>query len=466
MTTTVATNAGTEVAKRARFDGLIWLVLGSLLFVTLGAALERIFPDSMADFGSVYYGSRCLLRHADPYKTSDLVQTFQDDAKVYASAPEPLQHVVKICVNLPTMLALVIPFALMPWGLGHVLWMSLIATSFILAAYLMWSVGSRGAPVISGALIGLFLIESEMLLEIGNPAGIAVSLCVIAVWCFLKDRFVPLGVLCLALSVVCKPHVAGLVWLYFLLAGGLYRKRAWQTLAVTAVVIVPAALWVWHVAPHWMAELNANLQTASMHGNTDDPGPAALDPRFHGAIMISLQTVFSVFRDDPRFYNLMTYLICGPLLLVWLFTTLRRRFSQEGAWLALASIAALSMLPLYHRLHDTSLLLLAFPAFAMLWAKGGPTSWLALIFTGAAAVFTGDFPVQFLAIESAHLRASTPGLLGQVLTLTLARPVPLVLLATGIFYLWAYVRHSAPDPDDGQAEKTMQPCNFEFQQGS
>ncbi len=114
---------------------------------------------------------------------------------------------------------------------------------------------------------------------------------------------------------------------------------------------------------------------------------------------------------------------------------MRRRFSQEGAWLALASIAALSMLPLYHRLHDTSLLLLAFPAFAMLWAKGGPTSWLALLFTGAGAVFTGDFPVQILAIQSAHLRASTPGLPGDVLTLALARPVPLVLLAMGILSL-------------------------------
>ena len=309
----MATDAGTEAQKRARFDGLIWFALGSVMFVILGIAFERTSSASMADFGSVYYGSRCLLQHADPYKTSDLVRTFQSDTKEYASAAEPLHHVVMICVNLPTMLAVVIPFALLPWGMAHVLWMMTITTVFILAAYLMWSIGAMNAPIASGALIGLFLIESEMLIEVGNPSGIAVSLCVIAVWCFLRDRFVPLGVLCMALSLVCKPHVAGLVWLFFLLAGGLYRKRAWQTLAVTAMFIVPAAIWVWHVAPHWMAELHANLQTASMHGNTDDPGPGALEPRAHGAIIVSLQTVFSVFRDDPRFYNPMTYLVCGPL---------------------------------------------------------------------------------------------------------------------------------------------------------
>jgi len=58
-------------------------------------------------------------------------------------------------------------------------------------------------------------------------------------------------------------------------------------------------------------------------------------------------------------------------------------------------------------------------------------------------VLTGDLPVQLLAIHSAHLRESTTGLSGQLLTLVLARPVPLVLLSMGIFYLWVYVRHAS-----------------------
>jgi len=428
--------------NKARFDGLIIFVFGCMMFVMWGSFFERVSPESMADFRSVYYGAQCLIQHSDPYQKNDLVRTYQADQKVYDSTPEPLRRVVMFCVNLPTVLLFVAPLALLPWGPAHLIWMFLTAASFILAAYLMWSLGARNAPLISGALIGLFLCGSEMLLEIGNPAGIEVSICVIAVWCFLRDRFVAVGVLCLALSVAAKPHVAGLVWLYFLLAGGLYRKRAWQTLAVTAVVSLVAVIWVSHVAPHWIGELQGNLKTASTHGSVDDPGPAGVNTQFHGAIMISLQTVFSVFRDDPRFYNLLSYLLCGPLLVVWMITTLRRGFSQERTWLALAAIAALSMLPIYHRLHDTSLLLLAFPAFAMLWAKGSPVSWFALVFTSASAVFNCDFPVQWLAIHSAHMRESTQGLPGQLLTLVLARPVPLVLLVSGIFYLWVYVRHA------------------------
>jgi hypothetical protein len=333
-----------------------------------------------------------------------------------------------------------------------------IASSTILAAYLMWDLGADAAPQILGGLIAIFLAGSELLIEIGNAAGIVVSLCVIAVWCFLKDRFIPAGILCFALSLAIKPHVAGPVWLFFLLAGGLYRKRALQTLAMTAVLSLCAAFWVWCVAPHWMTELESNLQTISVHGNLNDPGPASLDPRRHGAITISLQTAVSVFRDDPHFYNPITYLLCAPLLLVWAITTLRRRFSQEGARLALAAIAALSMLPLYHRLHDTGLLLLVFPAFAMLWAKGGPTSWLALLFTGAGALMTSDITVQQLAIHSAHLRESTSGLTGQLLTVLLARPVPLILLAMGVFYLWVYVRHAVADAHKGQAIGATQNC--------
>ena len=430
---------------RIRFDGFLLFVLGSLLFVVVGGFCALVFPTSMADFRSVYYGARCLVQHSDPYRVSDLQRAYQAEYKDYVSTPEPLRRVVMFCVNLPTVLVFSTPFALLPWGPAHVLWMILIAVGFILAAYLVWSLCARDAPVISGALIGVFLLGSELLLEIGNTAGIVVSLCAIAVWCFLKDRFAPAGVLCLAVSLAIKPHVAGLVWLFFLLAGGLYRKRALQTLAMTAVLSLSAAFWVSHVAPHWIVELQANLHTASVHGNLDDPGPAGVDPQSHGAIEISLQTVVSVFRDDPRFYNPITYLLCAPFLLVWAITTLRRRFSQESAWLALAAIAALSMLPLYHRLHDTGLLLLAFPAFATLWAKGGPTAWLALLFTSASAIVTCDFPVQWLAIHSAHLRDSTPGLPGQLLTVVLARPVPLVLLAVGTFYLWVYVRHAGSE---------------------
>jgi len=57
--------------------------------------------------------------------------------------------------------------------------------------------------------------------------------------------------LCLVVSLALKPHDAALIWLFFLLAGGTYRKRALQTLALFLVFAVPTVLWVTWLSPHW-----------------------------------------------------------------------------------------------------------------------------------------------------------------------------------------------------------------------
>jgi hypothetical protein len=329
--------------------------------------------------------------------------------------------------------------------------MTLTATSLIFASFLMWNLGANYAPIVSGALVGFLLANSEMLMITGNMAGIAISLCLVAVWCFVRERFVAAGVLCLAISLAVKPHDTGLVWLYFLLAGGTYRKRALQTLLVTVVLSLPAVLWVWQVSPHWIAELQSNLSFYSAHGGINDPGLNSSGG--HGlGMLVSLQTIISPFWDNPRIYNPASYVICGMLLVVWAFITLRSKPSRRNVWLALAAIAALSMLPLYHRQQDTKLLLLAVPACAMLWAEGGVIGRLALLVTSAGLVFTADLPWALLLglINSRHL--PTTGLSGQMLIAVQVFPVPLTLLAVGIFYLWVYARRGSaqlpPQPLD------------------
>jgi hypothetical protein len=255
------------------------------------------------------------------------------------------------------------------------------------------------------------------------------------------------GILCLAISLAIKPHDAGLVWLYFLLAGGICRKRALQTLLVTAVLGLAAILWVTPIAPHWMQELHSNLQAFSAPGGVTNPGPTTLNGQGPGMI-ISLQSAVAVFRDDPRIYNSVSYLICGPLLLVWVVRTLRSRFTQERAWLALAAVVPLTMLVTYHRPYDARLLLLAVPACAMLWAGRGPIRWLALLVTSAGIAFTGDMVLTILRFHTKNLHISTAGLSGQMKTVVLMQPTPLILLAMGIFYLWIYLRH---EPERGRS---------------
>jgi hypothetical protein len=255
------------------------------------------------------------------------------------------------------------------------------------------------------------------------------------VWCFLREKFIPLGILCFALSLASKPHDTGLVWLYFLLAGGMFRRRAVQTLLVTAAISIPMFVWVWHLAPNWIRELRSNLASFAVPGGMNDPGLASSGA--HGlGMLVSLQTIISVFWNDPRIYNIASYVVIGLLLVVWGILVLRFPQDTGRAWLALASIAALTMLPIYHRQQDTKLLLLTVPACAMLWSEGGIVGRLALLINGAAFVLTGDlaWAVFFSVMNGLHLVSSKP--LSRILIVAQVFPVPLILLATGVFYLW------------------------------
>ena len=430
---------------RTRWIALTWILLSCGLSVLWGFSMIRTSPNLMIDFKGVFYNTRCLFQHADPYKTGAPLRAYLADEVGRPMPPDGPRQVLMIDLYLPTASIFIAPFAMLPSETAQVLWTILGIGSFIFAAFLMWDSGASYAPVISCGLICFVLANNETLIPFGNIAGIVVSLCVVAVWCFLKDRFVWVGVLCFAAALAIKPHDAGLVWLYFLLAGGIYRKRALQTLAATAVLGLAAIAWVTPIAPRWLPELHSNLLVTSAHGGYSDPGPTAVNGRRPGTI-IDLQSAIAIFRDDPRIYNSVSYLVCGALLLVWAVRTLKVRFSRTHALLALAAVVPLTLLVTYHRPYDAKLLLLAVPACAILWAGGGLIRWLALLVTSAAIVFTADIPLTIFWILTKNLHISTAGLSGQIVRVVVMRPTQLALLAMGIFYLWIYLRR---EPERG-----------------
>jgi hypothetical protein len=419
------------------------LLLSCGLSVFWAISLQRASPDGMIDFKGVYYDARCLFQHRDPYLYGEPARVYLVEQKDRPLLSDVLRQVLSLNIYLPTTSIFIAPFAMLPWGLAHWLWMILAAASLTFAAFLMWNRGADYAPGISGALICFMLANCEAVLATGNTAGIAVSLCVVAVWCFLRERFVWAGIVCLAVSLVIKPHDAGLVWLYFLLAGASYRKRALQTLLATAVLAVVAILWVTPISPHWMQELQSNNLTDLLPGGASNPGPNSANSGSGPSMIINLQSAIYIFSDDPRIYNSVSYLVCGSLLLVWSICTLRARFSLARAWLALAAIVPLTLLVTYHRPYDAKLLLLTVPACALLWAEGGLIRWVALAMSSAAIFSTADIPLTILLTLTRNLHISTVGISGQMLTVVLTRPAPLILLPMGIFYLWIYVRRAS-----------------------
>lgn len=439
--------------NRTRRTALVLILCCTALSVLWGSFVARNSSLGMTDFKALFYGSRCLIAHTDPYNYNDLQHAYLSDGSKIP--PEPgladlFKRSVFVCVNVPTSLFLLIPFAWLPVTLACILWGALMAIGINLSAFLMWDLSSSKAPRLALLLVSLLASNCVILFTYGNAACLVISLCVVAVWCFLKDKFVPAGVICMALSLAIKPHDAGLVWLYFLLAGGVYRKRALQTLIATTLICVPAVLFVSYAVPHWLPELRSNIQLASLPGGLNDPSPASVG--FHNPDpMINLQSFVSVLCADPRIYVPFSYLLSAALLLPWMFATLRSRISRHQAWLGLAAISAISMLVTYHRQHDAKLLLLTIPACALLWEEQRLLGWLAILLNGATLLCTGDLPATVISIVT---RQISPGSdMFDHLTAALAvRPAPLLLFSLAAFYVRVYVgrcrqEQEVPDRD-------------------
>lgn len=409
----------------------------------------------LADFSTIYFAARCAIHHTDPYNSATYHQeVLRDKANFPGNSKRDLDIFMR-CVYPPTAPFVLIPFAVLPWTIAQNLFMSLIAVALALASLATWDLVGRPAPSVAGWLIVFWLVNSMLILLVGNPAGIVVGFCVIAAWCFLKERYEWAGVALLAVSLVIKPHDAGFVWLYFLLAGGTSRKRALQTLAVAAVLGICSVVWIAPVSPHWMQELHGNLAADFVRGGINDPGPWGITERTFGPV-ISLQNTISIFKDEPGVYNALSYLIGGGLILAWAVAVLRKRSTWEGALLALAVVSILTMLPAYHHPYDAKLLVLTVPACATLWAKRGARRWVALAMTAAAILVTSDVPIVVVTQMTKSIPTSVSTLGGQ-LTLLMLNPAPLVLLAAGCFYLWVYARYEpaeagVAEPDDAVRE--------------
>lgn len=424
-----------------RKDGLVFLFLGAVAFLAIGIAWRHLSSIEMGDFKVVYYSAQTLLAHGDPYSEQDVLRVYNAEGRERPTEPVLDREVKTRFFYPPTAFLFTLPIAVLGFNVGAAVWTILLAAGLIMAAIAAWDLGADAAPVASGILAGLVLLNSFWLFMIGNSAGIAVSCCVLAVWCFLRNRFEILGVVLLAMSLALKPNDSGLVWLFLLLCGGMLRKRALQSLATLAILSLPILLWITHLAPHWYAELNANMASLSGVASIVDPAATGMAGKNMDCI-VQLQTVVSMLVPRPGTYNLITWLLCAPLLVLWALAFLRKPSDRTIAWLALAAAAPLSMLPTYHFQHDAKLLLLTVPACAILWAERGFLGWCSLLITGAGIVVNGDVftAIRILLTRSFVVPHENFG--SRLASVILTRPGPIILLAMVLFYLWALRRHA------------------------
>ena len=143
-------------------------------------------------------------------------------------------------------------------------------------------------------------------------------------------------------------------------------------------------------------------------------------------------------RDEPRFYNAASFAVCAGLFALWVVPVVCCRASSARDLFALASASSLSLLPLYHRQYDTRLLLLTFPAVALLIASRRPAGWVGLALTAIGTVITShNYPHLLQRIH--------PEPTGPLLTVLYFRAMPLFLLALTCFYVVCLYRVRYPE---------------------
>lgn len=419
---------------KAQSDGFLLVCLGALMFVALGFLLLISRKDQGLDFRIAYSTARCVVEHRDPYNQGELLRVYEESGGTLPQGGIEVLRSETLYIYLPTIFVVTVPFVAFPMPVAYVVWTALAGLGFLVAAAMMWDVGKQHAPLLTGALLCFYLANSGTLISTGNAASLALSLAIIGAWCILRERWNFPGVVCMAVSLAIKPHDAAFLWLALVLCGGVFRRRAFQSAAVMICTTLPFVVWTWRIAPHWVQEMRAHMVHLSAHGAVSDPGPATVLNR--GTLTLTnLQAVFSLLRDAPGFYNLISYLVCGVMMVVAIVVMVRRQPGESVGWLAVAFAAALTLLPVYHRQYDAKLLIATIPACALLWSQKSRFGKAALVVTVLGLFVTADLPWAFYLACTSRLHLS--GVAARLYFLSLAATVPLTVTLVTVFYLVA-----------------------------
>jgi hypothetical protein len=349
----------------------ILLALAGWMGCGMFALLHRHDGLFGIDFRSVYSSSRCMIDNCNPYDPGQTMAEFLRQGGMGWEAGSPAKNtgpfVPYYAGYPPTTLFYLMPLALLHWRAAWFLFWGIGFTMYGAAVYLFAKSASRYSVLGISIPLGLFVLMEEYILRLAQPALWAVSLCCIGLWCLLERRHTKLGIFCLALSITLKPHLGVPIILYFLLANKDLRKDAFRVIATTVALCLPALVWAAaHTGTrHWLRDYSANIKGMSSVGHLSYPGASD-----HWAFaMTHLQTITGLYRDEPSFFNHTAWAVSAVLFLAWLYPVMRLKPGREKDLVCIAAIACFSMLPMYHRAYDTRLLLVAFPAFALLLRK-------------------------------------------------------------------------------------------------
>lgn len=361
---------------------LVFLIFAiATAHLLLRGPIDRKGTLNLCDFANHWGSARLLVTGQNPYPAP--IPNGKDEAyRAWISSPGAFEtdHVFWLALLPPGALVVLAPLASMPAGSATFAWgiISLVSIVAIIAAPL--KLARIPFRSLTGALIGALALLSapvHTLVSVGQISLPVIAMILLTLWCARDARNILAGLL-LGIAAACKPQLAAPFFLWFLCFG------RWRLLGVA--VLITAALNLAAIVPMqlqghpWLSDWIRNVQLSTAPGGPNDP--TSSNPwRNH---MIDLRVwLFTLF--DQRELVVAKGLIISLLLAVSYVALLVRRRDTPDGLLPLATLCALTLLPVYHRAYDAALLL---PALA--WAVPalkGPQRRIAIATLAALSVF-------------------------------------------------------------------------------
>jgi hypothetical protein len=258
----------------------------------------------------------------------------------------------------PTSFVLLTSVAWLPWHVAYHVWLAISLMAFGLTVLSMVSlIGFQWQEKRTYLFLALALALAPFHtgLAAGSIVIVAVGFCTLAVLAADRQWNIAAGVL-IGVAVGLKPQIGLPFLVYYLL------RRCWRVVTTSATLLaILVATAVFHLTMShtpWVNNYRYDNSMLFAHGSLGDFTES--NPlRFS---LVNLQVLLYTFVPDRAKANVGALVMAAVLGLLWLFLLLRRADSKNEL-LALAALMVLSLLPVYHRLYDASLLI-----FPLAWS--------------------------------------------------------------------------------------------------
>jgi hypothetical protein len=329
----------------------VWLLLLLLLAVGLEFFVRgpiRFLEASRGwtDISEVYLPSKAWVKGLNPYSPDVFVEQ-----SLQATGNSPSKNDIRSYSPYPlTSFVVIAPISVLPWWCARFIWG---ATLSLAVGAMIWSLASMGrlTSLFHISLLAAFTLALAPLqtgIAVGNVSILAIALCCIAAFGASANWDLMAGI-SLALGACLKPQLGICFLIYYVLQKRFRIVFIACGLGIAVFVIGVCRLELSGIS--WIGDFFRNARRFASECLTADftqQNPT----RF---TLLNLQVLCYSLSQNVLFARIMAPVATFILLAVWLGFSLSKRY-RPSELATLSTMAILSLLPVYHRNYDATLL--------------------------------------------------------------------------------------------------------------